>query len=120
VPDFDKLLTSDSVLAELGRRLEQLRLAHDKTQVQLAREAGIGRVTLQRIEHGDSVQTLSLVKLLRALGLLGGLEAAVPAALELPIAQLERARRPARRRARSHRRLPEGKPWQWGEEGGGR
>ena len=41
----------------------------------------------------------SMVKLLRTLGLLGALDAAVPESIVLPIAQLEREQRHARRRA---------------------
>ena len=119
IPD----LTSDAaVLAELGRRLERHRIARDRTQTELAEAAGIGRATLQRIERGESVQLTSIVKLLRALELLDGLDAAVPASIDLPIAQLERERRPPRRRARGRRGTPAPppatEPWAWGDEPG--
>ncbi len=116
------LTSDDAVLAELGHRLEQHRVARNRTQAELADEAGIGRATLQRIERGESVQLASMVKLLRALDLLGGIDAAVPASIDLPIAQLERERRTPRRRARGRRGAPppatDAEPWSWGDEPG--
>jgi transcriptional regulator with XRE-family HTH domain len=116
---FDELLTNDAVLAELGRRLEYHRLQSNRTQAELADEAQVGRATLQRLERGKSVQSTSLVKVLRALGLLGGLELAVPGSIELPMAELERARRGTRRRARhraTRRQESSERAWTWGEE----
>jgi transcriptional regulator with XRE-family HTH domain len=115
-----ELLTNDAVLAELGRRLERQRLSRNLTQDQMAEEAGIGRATLQRLERGQSVQTTSLIKLLRALELLQSLDVALPEVLERPIAQLEdeRRRKPrqrARARGRGRAKSTEG-PWRWGDE----
>jgi putative transcriptional regulator len=117
---FDDQLTDDAVLAEIGRRIERQRVQRDLTQERLAYEAGIGRATLQRLERGEAVQTTSLVKLLRALELLGALEAAVPDAGQLPLADLERQRRKVRRRVRARANgrssEEEQRPWSWGEE----
>jgi len=117
------LLTNDAVLVELGRRLERHRLESNRTQAEMAEEAGIGRATLQRLERGQSVQATSLIKVLRALGLLQALDVAVPETLELPIAELEREQRGGRQRARGRRGGPAAKPdeppWRWGEESGG-
>jgi transcriptional regulator with XRE-family HTH domain len=124
---FDELMTDAAVLAELGRRLTRQRLERNWTQAKLAAEAGIGQATVQRAERGESVQMTSMVKLLRALELLGGLDVAIPESIELPIARLEREQRRRRRRA-SGRRNPRAeprerpgsgeRPWRWGEEPG--
>ena len=117
---IDELLTDDAVLTELGRRFERHRLQRNRTQAEMADEAGIGRATLQRIERGQSVQSTSLIKLLRALGLLAALDVALPESVDLPIAELEREQRRTRRRARGRRgrRSPEqaGQAWRWGDE----
>jgi transcriptional regulator with XRE-family HTH domain len=116
---FDEIMTDAAVLAELGDRLERHRLERNWTQAQLAAEAGIGQATVQRAERGDSVQMTSMIKLMRALGLLSGLDAAIPESIDLPIAQLEREQRKIRRRASGGRGSPsvdsaeEG--WSWGE-----
>ena len=84
-------------------RLERHRLERNWTQAELAAEAGIGQATVQRAERGESVQMTSMIKLLRALGLLAGLDLAVPESIDLPIAQLEREQRRIRRRASGRR-----------------
>ena len=122
MPRLDDLTTDAAVLAEIGRRLARHRLERNWTQAELAAAAGIGQATVQRAERGASVQMTSMIKLLRTLGLLGGLDAAVPESIELPIAQLEREQRKRRRRARGGRGDPPAEvseqPWRWGEEPG--
>lgn len=118
---LDQLTTDDAVLAELGRRLARQRLERNATQSEIADSCGIGRATLQRLEAGATVQTASLVKVMRALDLLGALDAAVPASVESPIAQLERGQRSqGRRRARGRRSRAAGEPdsgqWRWGDQ----
>jgi transcriptional regulator with XRE-family HTH domain len=111
-----------AVLAELGLRIARHRLERNWTQADLAREAGLGQATVQRVESGKSVQMTSMVRLLRTLGLLEGLDAAIPESVRLPIAQLERERRRPRQRARARREPPGepgGKRWIWGDESRG-
>ena len=117
---FDDLMTNAAVLAELGRRLERHRLERNLTQAETAAQAGIGQATVQRAERGESVQMTSMIKLLRTLGLLAGLDVAIPESIELPIAQLEREQRKTRRRARGRRGGTPGEsaeePWRWCDE----
>jgi transcriptional regulator with XRE-family HTH domain len=122
---IDEITTDAAVLDELGRRLERHRLERNLTQAELAAEAGVGQATVQRAERGRSVQMTSMIKLLRTLGLLGGLDLAVPESIALPIAQLEREQRKLRRRASRRRggRSGEdgeatGKTWRWGDQPG--
>ena len=121
---FDALRTDGAVLAELGSRLARHRLERNWTQAELATRAGVGQATVQRAERGESVQMTSMVKLLRALDLLRGLDAAIPESIDLPIARLEREQRRMRRRARTRRGgaqpsagdREEERPWRWGDE----
>jgi transcriptional regulator with XRE-family HTH domain len=129
---LDEIMTDDAVLAELGRRLERHRLERNWTQVEMASEAGVGQATVQRAERGESVQMTSMIKLLRALELLAGLDLAIPESIDLPIARLEREQRKVRRRARGRRGRrggppqagsadraePAEEPWRWGQEPG--
>ena len=123
--DLDKATTDAAVLAELGRRLERHRLERNWTQAETAAEAGVGQATVQRAERGQSVQMTSMIKLLRTLELLGGLDLAIPESIDLPIAQLDRQQRSVRRRATGGRgrRSPERtdpaeERWRWGNQQG--
>lgn len=111
--------TDAAAVAELGRRIARHRLERNWTQADLAREAGVGQATVQRVERGRSVQMTTMVRLLRTLGLLEALDAAIPESVQLPIAQLEREQRTARRRIRARRAAPQqprGENWIWGDE----
>jgi transcriptional regulator with XRE-family HTH domain len=121
--NLDNDLTDGAVLAELGERLRRARLGRNLTQRQLAGEAGVSEVTINKMEKGEPTQTLTLIRVLRSLGLLQGLDAAIPEPLPSPIDQLRR-RGHTRQRASSPRmgtpaRRAAG-PWRWGDEEGDR
>ncbi|HEV7804980.1 MAG TPA: helix-turn-helix transcriptional regulator [Solirubrobacteraceae bacterium] len=109
-------VTDDAVLVELGQRLTRLRLDRNLTQQQLADEAGVSRHTVLRLEDGHSVTAVALVRLLRALELLDGLELLVPQPLPSPIEQLERegARRQRASGSRGEIGDEPSHPWRWG------
>jgi transcriptional regulator with XRE-family HTH domain len=110
---IDARSTDQAILAELGARLAALRLAADTTQAALAEAAGVSKRTVERLEAGGSTQTANLLRVLRALGVIEALEAAIPPAEPGPMALL-RGRGRARRRA-SGDTAPEGSPgaWRW-------
>ncbi len=109
-------MTDAAVLAEIGDRLARLRLQRNLTQAQLAREAGVSKRTLIRLESGESSQVTNLIRVVRALGLLGNLDVFIPPPLPSPIEQL-RSRAKERRRA-SPGAKKSGPPtkWSWGDE----
>lgn len=114
----DHIPSSDgTVLAELGERARAARLERNLSQTQLAEEAGVGRMTVQRFEDGSSISLTNLIRFLRALGALDGLERLLPPVGPSP---LEEARRQGQRRqrARSPSKLPaaDREPWRWGDE----
>jgi transcriptional regulator with XRE-family HTH domain len=118
---LDGLLSDETVLGEVGARLERIRLQRNTSQADLARSAGISRRSLQRLEAGEDVQLTTLLRTLRALELLQGLDAAVPEPLPSPLEEVARAGRP-RRRARHRAGPPPAPPsggWRWGDEPGG-
>jgi transcriptional regulator with XRE-family HTH domain len=113
--------SDQAVLAELGERLRAVRLARNLSQQKLAEEAGVGRMTVQRLEEGGSASLTSLIRILRALDELGELAQLLPPPGPSP---LEEARRQGRRRqrARSAEAPPPGAQrgaWRWGDEGPG-
>ena len=110
--------TSDElVLKEIGGRLRAARLRRNLSQQSLADDAGVGRVTVQRIEDGEASSTASLIRVLRSLRLLEGVEALVPGQEVSPVELVRRRGRP-RVRAGVKRVGPE-KPApieRWGDE----
>jgi transcriptional regulator with XRE-family HTH domain len=63
-------LSNRAVNELLGGFIRQSRIRQNKTQYQLAREAGIARSTLSLFEKGDNSSLLVFIQLLRALNLL--------------------------------------------------
>ena len=63
-------MSDKAIIAAIGEFIKHKRLQENKTQAQLATEAGINRWTLGQVEKGESVTLSSLIQLLRALNLL--------------------------------------------------
>lgn len=103
-----------AIMAELGQRIKDVRIAQGYTQVQLAARAGIATRTLTSIETGGDVRLSSLLAALKALGLGGNVEGLVCEQLARPsdVATL------GRKRQRCRARRPEEQPdaWTWGED----
>jgi transcriptional regulator with XRE-family HTH domain len=108
--------TDAAVLTELGSRLARTRLERNLTQAELAKEAGVGKPTLERIEAGESARLVTLVRILRALGLLEGLDRLVPEPVPSPIEQLKLHGRRRQRATRARTPAREPRPWRWGDE----
>lgn len=110
---------SDSfILAELGSRIERERLNRNITQTELAKESGISKPTLQRIEAGKSAQMKSYIRIMRGLNLIANFEALIGPAHLSPIQQLKTKKKAQRQRATGSRvKEPEDlSPWTWDEE----
>jgi transcriptional regulator with XRE-family HTH domain len=113
-------MSDRALLEEMGRRLRDARLERNLSQRVLAERAGIGRVTLQRMEAGDSPSLINFVRVLRSLDLLTGLEQLLPEAAPSPIDELERRGRRRQRAGSRHASEEAGGAgrWRWGDEGG--
>lgn len=89
---------TEAVLAELGGRIQRHRLDRNQTQADLAGEAGVGEATLRRLEGGESVTLANLIRVLRALDHLSGLDEVLPEPIVSPV---ELARREGQMRQRA-------------------
>ncbi len=110
------LLTDEAVLGEMGARLAGRRLELGLSQAQVAEQAGVGKRTLERIEAGESAQVSSLVRVLRVLDALPGLEGVIPEAGPRPMELLKRKGKARRRVAGRRASGQPKKPWTWGDE----
>jgi|TARA_B110000438_G_scaffold288483_1_gene322003 transcriptional regulator with XRE-family HTH domain len=106
----------ENILIEWGHRLAARRLAKNLTQKILAREAGIGLRTLQRLESGAVASQLSsLVAVCKALGLDGELAAFIPERAINPMDQLRLAGKERQRASNVAQDSAPDEPWAWGE-----
>ena len=93
--------TDESALALLGKRLASFRVRNNWTQANLAKMAGVGKGTVERIERGESVQVVNLIKVLRVCGNLDVFLSIFPDDSPSPMELLYMGKIKTRRRARN-------------------
>lgn len=111
--DFE-VASSQAIAAELGRRLNELRLAQDLTQAQLGEQAGVSRGTVVRLSEGGGVSLDSFIRVMQALGLTGHLAALLPDPSVRPVEEVRHGGR--RQRASGRGGEPGAGEWRWGDE----
>lgn len=108
--------TDEAILGEIGERLAATRLSRNLTQAALARDAGVSKRTVERMEAGESAQLTSLLRVLRALDLLEGLEALLPPVRPGPMELLRAGGRPRQRASGGAPEPAASGPWSWADE----
>lgn len=116
--------SDEMTLSLIGEGVARARLGREWTQAELAKRAGVGKRTLERLEAGESTQVVSLIRVLRELALLDHLLASLPDDQPRP---LDLLRLQGKQRQRAPRKPGKpgkgGKPskvsepggeWQWG------
>ena len=110
------LLADDAILVEIGKRVARRRLDLQFTQADVAEQAGVAKRTVERIEAGASAQMSSMIRILRVLDLLPGLDRMIPEAGPRPMDLLKRKGK-VRQRASSRRRSDRSEePWSWDDD----
>lgn len=109
-------LTDEAALAELARRAQRARLDRQMTQAALATASGVARPTVERFEASGVVHLPTLIRILRALGLLDRLDILLPETTVRPIEELENRGEGRKRASRPRKSTPPRKPWKWGDE----
>lgn len=99
MPAIARNLTNDEIMQEFGSRIRAKRLERNMTLEDAARETGLNRKTWADLESGRDIRLSTVVKALRALNMLGVLEAALPDTL--PGAEAFSTKGTLRQRARS-------------------
>lgn len=85
---------------ELGRRIRQLRLSRNIDQRAAAEKAGVARAALQNLEAGRGSSVQTLLRTLKALNYLEGIEMLAPQPTVNPLALLKTKTPPQRARHR--------------------
>ncbi|MDM7947574.1 MAG: helix-turn-helix transcriptional regulator [Oceanibaculum nanhaiense] len=98
---------------ELGARMAAYRLSRNLRQEDVAREAGISRGALVRIEGGAGGSIDSLIRIMQALGIEDRLEYLAPDGRRSPL-DTKKAPGP-RQRARPRPPDDDSEPWRWGD-----
>ena len=63
-------MSNSAIVSKIGEFIKNERLNSNKTQAQLAKEAGINKWTISQIENGEPITLLSLIQIMRALHIL--------------------------------------------------
>jgi transcriptional regulator with XRE-family HTH domain len=113
---ISELLSDEAILQAIGQRILQRRLELQMTQAVLAEEAGVAKRTVERIEAGASAQMSSMIRLLRVLGLLPGLDLLFPEPAQRPMDLLKRKGKVRVRASSCSGKKPKDVPWRWGDE----
>lgn len=113
---FEELMDDQSVLLEIGQRLSQRRVALDLTQAELAKEAGVSKRTVERVEAGESTQSATLIRILRVLQLLANLDTLLPETGPRPMDLLKLRGKPRQRASSKKSREQTGQEWSWDDE----
>jgi len=85
--NFDAM-TDEAIAAEIGQRIEQIRLERNLTQQQLADAVGLSRVSYGKLETGQA-KFINIIAALRVLGQLDLVKDFVPEAAFSPIERLK-------------------------------
>src|SRR3989337_163751 len=107
---ISKLLADDAILAEIGERVARRRLDLQLTQAEMAEQAGVAKRTVERIEAGASAQMSSIIRILRVLDLLPGLDRMIPEVGPRPMDLLKRKSKVRQRASRRRRPVPSARP----------
>lgn len=112
--NYQPTLTDNAILTKIGNKIEQARIRKNLTQATLAKEAGIGKRTLERLESGASVQLTSFIRTLRALDLIENFLQLIPDPEISPMAQLLAEKKTRYRASKTKPETPTD-TWEWND-----
>src|SRR5580698_6785273 len=104
-------LSLPDVQARLGEQVRQLRISKDLSQISAAEKAGISERAMKDLEAGRGSTVETLLRVLKALDSLAGIDLIVPKPTVSPLAVLRHAKPRQRvRRSGKDRSLEKGSP----------
>jgi len=112
---MNKTMSDAAILAELGARLARRRIDMQLTQADLAREAGIAKRTVERIEAGASAQMASMIRIFRVLDLIPEMDQFIPQIGPRPMELIKNKGKQRQRVSSVRKDGGRVKPWTWKE-----
>ncbi|MCB2167723.1 MAG: helix-turn-helix domain-containing protein [Deltaproteobacteria bacterium] len=112
---IDKTMSDAAILAELGARLARRRIDSQLTQADLAREAGISKRTVERIEAGGSAQMASMIRIFRVLDVIPEMDQFIPPSGPRPMDLIKNKGKQRQRASSSRKDRGRDAPWTWKE-----
>ena len=113
---ISNLMADDAILAEIGQRIARRRLDLQLTQAAVAEQAGVAKRTLERLEAGHSMQMSNLIRILRVLESLPGLDRMLPETGPRPMDLLKHKGKPRQRASGGRSPDQPNAPWTWDED----
>ena len=107
--------TDNEIMQEIGKRIQRYRIDSGLSQYELSDKTGVSAKTIANMEDGKQVNTLTLIRVLRDLGLLENLELLAPPQEDRPIDFL-RYNKKAPQRASRNRNKEQERIWKWEDE----
>ena len=105
---------TDEILKEIGSRIKAARVDMNITQSLLAEKTGISKRTVSNLENGKDVSFMTLIDVLRVLGLADRIDLIVPEATYRPSQIVKNMKK--RERASSTSNIVSDNSWKWGDE----
>ncbi|PZX49358.1 helix-turn-helix domain-containing protein [Algoriphagus chordae] len=102
-----------AILQKLGEFVKHHRMAQNKSQEQLATEAGVSRSTLSLLERGEKVNLITLIQVLRVLNQLQWLESFEVKPVISPMSYIKLQKKHERQRIRNTSTVAEDPPSEW-------
>ncbi|MEB2780715.1 helix-turn-helix transcriptional regulator [Algoriphagus sp. C2-6-M1] len=107
------VLSDTAILQKLGEFVKYHRMSQQKSQDQLALEAGMSRSTLSLLERGEKVNLITLIQVLRVLNQLHWLESFEVKQEISPMDYIKLQKRHERQRIRNVNMAAENPPSEW-------
>ncbi|SFB19237.1 helix-turn-helix domain-containing protein [Algoriphagus aquimarinus] len=102
-----------AILQKLGDFVKHHRMAQNKSQEQLATEAGVSRSTLSLLERGEKVNLITLIQVLRVLNQLQWLDSFEVKPVISPMTYIKLQKKHERQRIRNMHIAAEDPPSEW-------
>ncbi|RAI88019.1 helix-turn-helix domain-containing protein [Algoriphagus yeomjeoni] len=108
-----KQLSDLGILQKLGDFVKHHRMEQNRSQEQLAKEAGVSRSTLSLLERGEKVNLITLIQVLRVLDQLQWLESFEVKPVISPMSYIKLQKKHERQRVRNSNMAAEDPPLEW-------